>query len=170
MKKHVWFSVFLAALLIATFGIKLSIGGGLVATSSVEIAETLTEPLTEQGFQVAGISKLAGRDALLAQRNDCQMYLIPVVPHGWNQAALQKFTGPDQALWFVSNSVLTENEQERWRPLLRYFIAKVIRYMGVDFGYHPVIAIVGSKTCTPATMDWSKVPLAHFTGTSLLGE
>lgn len=167
MSKNVRFSLFLGVLLVASLGLKLAVGGGLVVESNAEIARSLEEPLARQNVNSAGVVTYAGFDTLLVEKNGCMMYLVPVVPHGWNQASLRRFKPDDQALWFVADGEIVRDYQPRVRPLARYFAAKALRYMGIDFGYYPVIAVLGAEDCQPASIDWSTVPLAHFKAKSL---
>lgn len=156
------FKVFLAVGLVVSLGVKALVVGSVSNPSDREIVEAAMPFFERQGFQVMGPTSFAGRDALLAQRDDCLMYVIPVAHQGWHQATVRQSLDPTQKLAFVFEGRIAPAQQERWRPLLTYYLFKAARYTGVDLPYPPVFGLAMSGNCQVETLDWASMPRIAF--------
>ena len=156
------FRVFVTAGLMLSLGVKMLVVGSVSNPSDVEIVETTAPFFERHGFQVIAPTSFAGRDALLAQRDDCLIYATPVAHQGWHQATVRQSLGPTQTLSFVFEGRLTPYYQERWRPLLTYYLFKAARYTGLDLPFPPVFALVTSGTCKIEALNWASMPRIAF--------
>lgn len=156
------FSIFAAATLSLTLGAKLAFVAGVGTPDDETIAIAMAPLFEGQGFLSAGVVDFAGRPALLVSREACLLYVVPVAPQGWSEATVRHAIGPDQSLWFAFAGSVREDTQERYRPLLIYYINKSMAYMRFSPGYSPVLALVGSRACQIDRLDWSRIPTVPF--------
>lgn len=152
----------LGVLLVVTTIPKVLWGGGISNPEYAEIANTVTPFFIEEGFQVASEVKFAGMDALIAFRDECLMYVVPVAHQGWHQATIRQAVGPSQSLWFEFEGVIKEREQDTFYPLTVYYFSKAARYFGFKTNYPPVFAIVTEGNCSVKALNWRAFPAISF--------
>jgi hypothetical protein len=156
------FRLILSVVFLATLGLKLLVAGPVENPSDSEIAESLTSFFLGQGFQVAGLTTFAGRQALLIHRGDCLAYVVPVAQQGWHQATVREAMSANQHLFFEFRGEISVDRQMRWYPLLVYYAFKIARYAGMPEPYPPVLALVTSGSCDVAKIDWASMPEIQF--------
>lgn len=152
----------IAVALATTLGIKLVIAGGIANPTNAEIAAAAEPFFVSQGFQSAGQALFADRVALLLSRDACLLYAVPVAPQGWHEALLRFALQNDQILSFVYKGAVRRDTQERWRPLLTYYVKKALRYASLPTEYDPVFALVQSGACDVNSIDWARMPAVPF--------
>ncbi|WP_156886649.1 hypothetical protein [Rhizobium gallicum] len=166
------FSLFLAIGLIATLSIKTFVAASVLRPNNEEIASAAGATLAGQGYQVAGLSSFSGRVALLAGQESCIMYFVPVSEQGWHQETVRKGLVDEQKLWFLFRGKLYADDQPRWPPLLGFYVSLALAYTGLGPGFEPVYAVVASRECDMAKVDWQAFKALPYRKESLftLGE
>lgn len=156
------FKIVLAISLLVTVMPKLLLGAGVSNPSYSEIVKIIAPFFTAEGYEVTSPVDFAGKDALLAMKGDCLMYVIPVAHQGWHEATVRQSVGPSENLWFAFEGRLKQR-QDTYYPLSAYYINKSARYLGVDADYPPVLAIVTEGTCSIESIHWGGLPRIPFT-------
>lgn len=156
------FKVLLGVALAITLLPELTGNAWIANPADAQIVRGVRPFFDQQGFQVAGETRFAGREALLVGKDNCMIYAVPVAHQGWHQATVRQSTGTDQSLWFAFEGRVTKDRQSALRPLLTYYTLKSLRYLGLPTGYPPVLALVIDGGCTPWETDWSLVPTVPF--------
>lgn len=151
------FSVLLAVGLAVTLSIKTFVAASVLRPTNEAIAHAAGDALARQGYEVAGLSNFSGRAALLAGRDNCILYFIPVSEQGWHQETVRKGLTDGQKLWFLFRGKLYADEQPRWPPLFGFYTSLALAYAGVGPGFEPVYAIVATTDC-----DMGKINLQAF--------
>ncbi len=136
---------------------------GTVSNPTPQEILTHVEPYwSSRGFTIVEGLHIGGREAMLAGRDACQIYIVPVAPQGWHQAALRQSLDESQSLWYVFEGKITRDEQLRWRPMLNYYASKALRNVGFDVNYSPVIALVTNGECEIENLDVANIPSVPF--------
>lgn len=149
------FSVILAVGLLTTLSIKTLFAASVLRPTNDVVASMAGEELSRQGYQVAGLGVFAGRIALLAGKDGCLIYLVPVSEQGWHQETVRKALSSDQSLSFLYKGELYPGDQPRWPPLLNFYVSLALSYMGMGPGFDPVYALISSNGCDLQSPKWN---------------
>jgi len=156
------FKIALGLVLGVSLGLKLLVfGAGVMNPSEPDIASALKPFFERQGYSVVS-AEFAGRSALLAVRNECMMYVVPIAHQGWHQSTVRQAVGRNQTLWFAFEGNLSRDAQQRWRPLLTYYSTKIWAYVGANAGYPVALAIVAYDGCDVTQVDWRETPSVPY--------
>lgn len=142
--------------------------GTITNPTNSEILSRVAPYWSSRGFTIAGELRFGGRDAILAAKDACYIYVVPVAPQGWHQAALKQVADDSQKIWYVFEGQITQDEQLRWRPMLKYYASKALRNIGFDVNYSPVLALIASGECAVEYMDVANIPSVPFDAQTLV--
>lgn len=156
------FKALTALVLAVTLAPKLLIGAVVSNPSYGIVVESFAPFFFEEGFQVAYPAQFAGKEALIAMKDDCFMHVVPVAHQGWHEATIRTSVRPDQKLWFEFEGRLTEQHQETVYPLIVYYARKAVRYLGINTDFPPVLAIVAEGSCSIELIKWDRRPRIPF--------
>jgi len=162
------FSIVLVSALALTLSIKTFVAASVMRPNGSDIALTAGKLIEGQGFQLAGLSTFAGRTAVMAQKDSCLLYLIPVSEQGWHQETVRTSVVAGQRLYFVFDSKVYDDNQPRWKPLFEFYSSFALAHAGLGPGYSPVVAVVASDDCDVKAIDWSGLAPVPYSRTAIL--
>lgn len=151
----------LAVTLALTLGIKLA-SADYEVPSSESIVAAVAVFLANQGFAVDASARIAGRVALVAERDNCVLEIVPIAAQGWNQSSLRETVQRREILTYIYKGRLRHDGQERWLPLFSNYARLSLRRFAVPVGYEPILAVVHPQACDPRALDWAELPPVPF--------
>jgi hypothetical protein len=151
----------LAAALALTLCIKLA-SADYEVPSSENIVAAVAVFLANQGFAVDTSARIAGRAAVIAERDNCVLEIVPIAAQGWNQSSLRETVQRREILTYIYKGGLRDDGQERWIPLFNNYARLSLRRFAVPVGYEPILAVVHPRACDPRAIDWAELPPVPF--------
>lgn len=156
------FKVLVVVSLVVTLIPKILIGAVVSNPTYGKVVELIAPFFVSQGFQVTYPAQFAGKEALIAMKDNCFMHVVPVAHQGWHQATVRNSVVPDQRLWFQFEGHLTEEEQETYYPLTIYYAKKAARHLGISVNFPPVLALITEGACSVQALNWNGLPEIPF--------
>ena len=127
--------------------------GSVMAPDREGIVDSIRQHLEAQGFSALDYTP-AGRAAVVAQRNDCLMYVVAIEPQGWNQEGIKMMKRPDQSLWFSYGGHPEREHQKYYENIMHFYFQKALAYIGQGGLYRIPAAILASDDCDVKSIDF----------------
>jgi hypothetical protein len=156
------FKIVTTVLVLLSIAVKSLTNSSVLNPSPNDIASSLATFLQHQDFVVAGPVSIGGVEAVLARKDQCIAYFVPMAHQGWHEAILRQQLQPNQELWFVFEGRLTHSRQPTFWPTFEYYKMKSARYLFRDSQMPILLGIIPTGTCDLKTVDWSKLPSVPF--------
>lgn len=154
--RRTWIIAALVLLTILSVGTKILLGTAPDLRDPAALKRTLVARLITEGFSVDEIPHSA-EVSLTARRGSCHLAIIEARPQGWNNALIERATGEADRLTFLFEG-RTSDDLPRYRATWHYQTARILRQVGGQPRWHPVLAILSSRQC-PARIGTFTVPL-----------
>lgn len=156
------FKVFVVLVVVAIVTIRTSVILPVRNPTNEEMLAHVSYFLGERGFQDAGTFSFTGRPAGLFMRGECHLTVITVALQSWQEPSIRNQMSPGQDLWYVHGSDVIQDGFLHTGPLIKYYIQKIMRYVGLGGGFQPAFAILSQGDCAMMEIDWPNMSAMPF--------
>ncbi|WP_315924425.1 hypothetical protein [Mesorhizobium sp. SP-1A] len=138
-------SLALALLLVLSMGVKLRLGAPSNFSEQYPGSDDIIEMLSKNGFEVSRPAPNSDPYWITGKRAACLLQIANVSPQGWHRAAVEWKAAGASVLYSSGKALYPA--QPILMPLLRHYLRRAERYMGIRAPALRVRAIISTGTC-----------------------
>ena len=147
------YSIAIAALLVASVGLKVRLRG-LNETDGPDVKAYVSSLAVWHGFWLDNIEQADSQmDRIAIRAGDCGVVLVFASPLGWHRDSIRRAAAPGDKVFFLYRG-RRYDDQPVWETVTDHYRRRFSRVLGDNSPPHPLLGVIASSGCPPEGLDW----------------